>query len=112
MNFTTRFYDAHSVLKINSENLNFVELTKYLGVFIVRKLTFTKHIETICKKLSKSIGLSYRIYKFYPGFIPERLYYAFDFPYMSYCNLIWSDISDTHIEIIYTLQKRALRIIT
>ena len=54
MNFSTRFYDVHFVLRINNKNLNFVESTKHLDVFIKRKLTFTKHVETICKKLSKT----------------------------------------------------------
>ena len=54
MNFSTKLYDAHSVLKINIENLSFVESTKYLGVFVNRKLTFTKHVRTVCKKLSKT----------------------------------------------------------
>ena len=51
MNFSNRFYDVNSVLRINNENLSFVEFTKYLGVFIGRKLTFTKHVDTLCKKL-------------------------------------------------------------
>ena len=57
MNFSNRFYDVNSVLRINNENLSFVEFTKYLGVFIDRKLTFTKHVETACKKLSNFLGL-------------------------------------------------------
>ena len=98
-------------MRIYSENLNFVELTKYLGLFIDRKLTFTEQIETICKK-SKNIVLLYRISLFSPGFILERLYYAFIFPYMSYCNLIWGGIADTHIDKIFKLQKRAVPIST
>ena len=81
MYFSKRFHDAHSVLRIINKNLSFVEFTKYLGVFIDTKLTFTKHVETICKKISKNIGLLNRISIFSPGIILERLYCAFFFIY-------------------------------
>ena len=51
INFSTRFFDVHSVLRINNENLSFLEFTKHLGIFIDRKFVFIKHAETICKKL-------------------------------------------------------------
>ena len=98
MNFSTRFYDVHSLLRINNESFSFVDFTIYLGVFIDRKFTFSKHVETVCKKLSKNIGLLFRISLFSPGFILERLYYAIIFQYMSYCILIWGGAADTHIE--------------
>ena len=103
--------DTHSVLRTNNENFGFVEFTKYLGVFYDRKPTFTKHIETICKKLSKNVGLLYSISLFFPGFIQERLYYPCVFPYMSYFILIWGGAADTQIEQIFKLQKLAVRII-
>ena len=51
INFSTKLYETHVVLRINNKNMSFVEFTKYLGVFIDIKLTFTKYMETVRKKL-------------------------------------------------------------
>ena len=73
MNISTKYYDAHSLLRTNNDNFNFVKFTMYLVVYIDRNLILTKHIETICQKWSKNGGLLYRISLVSPGFILERL---------------------------------------
>ena len=40
------------------------------------------------------------------------LYYSLIYPYITYCNSIWSSTYATNLNIIYCLQKRAVRAIT
>ena len=112
INFSTRMFDSTRELKVNAQTFKFVEFTKYLGVTIDRKLSFRNHIELICSKISRNVGLLYRISLSCPKFIVRRLYYAFILPYMNYCNIIWGGAAKVHLDKLLKLQKRAVRIIT
>ena len=83
-----------------------------MGVTIDRKLSFRVHIELICTKITKNIGLLYRISVSCPKIMGRRLYYAFILPYMNYCNIIWGGAAKVHLDKLLKLQKRAVRIIT
>ena len=39
-------------------------VTKFLGVFIDENITWKYHIDTICTKISKSIGIPYKAREF------------------------------------------------
>ena len=90
-----------------------VTTTKYLGVIIDNKLKWTSHILYIKNKISKTIGLFYKMRQYL-----ERkaslinLYYSLVFPYLIYCNEVWGNASAVHLEPIIKIQKRAIRTIT
>ena len=111
INFSKR-KSVISNIKIENHDICFVDCTKYLGVFIDRNLTFTRHIDHICNKISKSIGVMFRISPSTPEFILLRLYYTLVQPYMFYCNVVWGGGADVHINKILILQKRAVRVVT
>ena len=84
---------------------------KFLGVIFDDKLKFNYHIDMICSKISKSIGIIYRIRNLIPKRSLLSLYYSFIFPYLNYCNLIWGGSSETYLQSVFVLQKRAVRAI-
>ena len=62
-------------------------------------------------KISKSIGVLYRLRDIYPRVVLQNLYNALIIPQFNYCIVCWgSVISENHS--LHILQKKALRLIT
>ena len=85
---------------------------KYLGIKIDTSLTFVKHIAHISSKISKTIGIFYKLRYIIPEKSLINLYYSLIYPYLIYCNTIWGKASETFINQLFLLQKRLVRIIT
>lgn len=113
INFSKRANFSPSIsLKMNDVNLIYSNDVKYLGVLIDKNLNFKPHVEKICAKVSRTLGVLYRISINTPELILVKLYYALVYPYLTYCNIIWGGASACHLNKIMLLQKRAVRIIT
>ena len=97
---------------LNGQCLEFVHFTKFLGVTIDDKLKYVKHVEEICCKVSKSLGIIYRIRDFIPNSCLRNLYFNLIHPYMIYCLPIFGATYDNHLQPLILLQKRAIRTIS
>ena len=87
--------------------------TKLLGVYIHENVCWKSHETFICNKMAKPVGMIYRLRYLlcilslnFPSIIPS--YY----PYLSYCNIVWSFTHNSHLNRIYLLQKHAIRALT
>jgi len=88
-----------------------VTKTSFLGIIIDDKLTWKEHINKLSNKISKGIGMIKKVkYKLQTKTL-INLYYAFVYPYLVYCNIIWGNAAKVYINQLLVLQKRALRII-
>ena len=76
-------------LKIDSTYLKHVSDYKFLGVQIDDKLKFNKHISDISFKISKSVGILYKLSNYLPIPTMLNIYYALVNSYFMYCNAIW-----------------------
>ena len=99
-------------LKFNDEVINYESTGKFLGVTLDSNLSFRSHINIVCNKLSKTIGVLHRIQFNVPSQILINLYYSLFYPYLLYCNLIWGGTYQTHLKPLKILQKKVVRIIT
>ena len=63
-------------------------------------------------KISKSIGILYKVRPYLCTGTLRNLYFSFIYPYLVYCNEVWGNACSTHIDPIIKLQKRAVRTIT
>ena len=70
---------------IDNKELTKVESAKYLGVIIDRKLNWIDHITYVKNKISKGIGIMYKARQFLSKSALLDLYYAYIYPYMTYC---------------------------
>ena len=84
---------------------------KFLGIFIDENLNFTQHVNHICSKISKSIGILHKIRNVFPSNILRTLYFTFINPYFLYAIEAWFGCPDYNKNRIVKLQKRAIRII-
>ncbi len=98
-------------LNINNKAIERVEEFNFLGVIISQDLKWRKHVEHICIKISKVVGIMYRLKHIFPKSILLVLYNTLILPHFHYCLLAWgSKIVDGHR--IHLIQKKAIRIIS
>src|SRR6218665_78728 len=79
---------------------------KFLSVIVDQHLSWNEHIAQISAKFAKNIGiLSHISYKI-PAHIPVNLYYSLTYPYLTYCNMIWSSTYTSCLTHLVILQKK------
>ena len=96
---------------LNGNIINFVDNVKYLGVIVDKSLKFNSHLNDLGNKLSKNIGIMYKLRDFVPMNILRNLYFSFIYPYLNYCVIVWGHTNKIYLEKISILQKRVVRII-
>ena len=85
---------------------------KYLGIQIDSHLSWKKQVEFIAKKIRRSIGILYKVRHFVDISILVKLYYALIYPFLTYGIIIWGNAYESILKPVFTLQKKAMRIIT
>jgi hypothetical protein len=85
---------------------------KILGVVIDNKLIFSSHIEMTSKLISKKLGLIRRIRHLLTPLTLQLLYKALIQPHFAYSCQVWGFTYDIHINRLWSLQNRAIKIIS
>ena len=96
----------------DNQHLKQEQVIKFLGIYIDENHTWKPHINYVCKKISKSIGIIYRSRFELSTNAKLSLYYTLIYPYLTYCNIVWSSTYVSSLNRILLLQKRAVRAIT
>ena len=110
--FGTKHFPADFELSIDGIVLQSVSFTKFLGVFIDKKLTWNKHIDFVATKIAKSIGAINRVKYIVPPSVLQSLYYTMIYPHLIYCIVIWGSACHTSLRKLEIMQKRIVRIMT
>lgn len=105
-------HDINSCVVLGNSDLDFQFNTRFLGVEIDSKLKFCSHISLLSSKLSKTVGIFYKLSNKLSEKTLVNLYYNLFYPYIIYCNLVWGDTYSVHLNTIDLLQKRIVRVIT
>ena len=98
-------------IKIGNNVILETSVTKFLGIHIDKNLTFKHHINEISIKLSKTIGLLFKLNKFLPHNILKIIYQSIFQPYLNYGIEAWHATVKNHTNRIFILQKKAIRAI-
>jgi hypothetical protein len=98
-------------VRIGGSKLDILNSTKFLGVILDANLTWKDHISHTAKKISKSIGIISIARRNLNQKTLIQLYFAFIFPYLSYCVLIWGNSPAQTLWPVLRLQKIAFRLI-
>ena len=102
----------HFAIKIDGNDINQVEHTKFLGVFIDNKLNWKKHISYISGKVSRGLGVVLKARRVLNANSLKTLYFSFIYPFFTYCNHVWGATYESNLRPLITLQKRCIRIIS
>ena len=97
---------------INKKSISETKYVKYLGILIDSQLSFKSHIYELNKKISRSIGVLYKIRPFVSSKILTNLYYAIVYPFLLYGVLIWGNANKTLLSPTLILQKKFVRMAT
>ena len=87
-----------------------MRVTKFLGVNLDEKLAWNEHINGLCSKIARSIGVINKL-NFLPSRILRNLYFTLLHSHLNYCNIIWASSNLTNLRRLHKLQKKAVRII-
>src|SRR6218665_829132 len=98
-------------LFIDNIQLTRVSKVKFLGVIIDEHLTWKPHIDHVKSKVTKIVGVMYRLKGSLPKHSLKLLYTALLSPYLHYCMVVWAGGHFNILKSIHVLQKRAIRII-
>ena len=102
--------DSHP-LNINDLTINSENSVKLLGIEINNRLSFEKHISTLCNKASNQLNAIGRIQKFMGFKEKEVLLNSFVYSNFNYCPLVWHFCSSKSLYKIEKIQERALRLL-
>ena len=94
------------IFQNSSSPLEFKQSVMYLGVKLDNSLKFNEHIKYICNKISRSIGILFKLRDFLPLSCHRQLYFCFVRSYISYCILVYGGTFMLHLEPLIILQKK------
>ena len=104
--------DAFLNVYMSNSTLTQVECCKYLGVILDSKMSWVQHITYVKNKVSKGIGIMYQARKYLNKKSLVGLYNSYIYPYLIYCVESWGNIAKCHLDPLFILQKKIIRIIT
>ena len=96
-------------LKIQKKAISEKNHVKYLGVMIDSGLTWHNHIDCVTQKMSRAIGLMYKIRPFVNKKTMRMLYYSLLFLHLNYAIEVWGSTHKIYLNRILILQKRVVR---
>ena len=95
-------------IAINDTDIERVESFNFLGLHIHESLSWRTHADTVKNKVSKVVGILYRLKNIFPMYILQTLYNSLIVSYINYGLLLWG-VESHRVE---SLQKKAIHLIT
>ena len=112
MVFSNRRVDYSKIsLNISGTNIERVTEARFLGVIIDEKLTWCKHITAVRLKMSRYIGIMFKLKRHLPLKVRLQLYHSFIEAHVNYCSLAWGFAAKCHIETLFRKQKQGMRMV-
>ena len=78
-------------LKLNLRNIEEKNYIKYLGIYIDKNLNWAPHIQHINSKISKNLGILFRLRHFLTLNTLKQIYYSLIYPYLHYGIMSWGN---------------------
>ena len=96
-------------LKIDNVAIKRETETKFLGVIIDDGLTWKKHIVTMKTKMSRYLGVMYRLRTQIPLKARLLIFHSFIQSHLNYCSLVWGFAAESTINSLFCRQKAGIR---
>ena len=96
-------------IKTKKSEICITSTVKYLGIYIDEELNFKYHITSIVAKISRGVGILYKIKNFLPTSTLLCVYYSLVHTHLSYGIIIWGSTYKSHLEKLTSLQNKAIR---
>ena len=103
------FNNENLSISINNTKLEKVQTMKFLGIIIDENLSWKCHIDHICKKIGKALGVLHRIRHLVPEHIMLKLYNTLIMSHMNYAISVYGSSDNCNLKRVLTMQKKAIR---
>ena len=107
-----RFENPSIPLLIDTHPIQRVKEFKFLGYMIDENLKWNSHIQYICGKVGKMLGILTKLQKSLNTNTLRTLYFTFIHTYLTNGLIVWGCADKTHLEPLIKNQKKAIRTIT
>ena len=97
---------------LNGSNITQCSSVQFLGVTIDENLKFNIHINNITRKISKNIGILYKLRYFVPTKTLISIYHSFIGSYLNYCPLVFGNAYSSHLYPLEVAQRKCIRVIS
>ena len=105
----TNTSESNFELCINGRNIEHSAEARFLGVIVDEKLSWSKHIAEVKAKMCRYIGVMYKIKHLLPVKARIQIFHSFVQSHLNYCSLVWGFVAKSHIDSLFTVQKKAMR---
>ena len=107
-----RLHSAPPVsLHVDGHDLSMVSQTKYHGVLLSSDMSWSPHINAICVKARRLVGLLYRrFYRWSDRQSLLTLYTVYVRPRLEYCSCVWDPFLQKDVNLLESIQKFALKV--
>jgi len=105
-------YFANTDIRLNNTLMEKTDSIKYLGVLIDHHLTWGNHINMVCKKISKNIGIISKVRHYVDLETLKLIYYSLIYPYLQYGAITWGNTYKTRLNHLNVLNNKVIRIMT
>ena len=82
---------------------------KYLGVYIDQHLNWKDQITHVKNKVSRDIGILYKLRHYESIHVLKQLYYALIYPYLNYAVVVWGNTYQSNLNKLCSLQNKCIR---
>ena len=106
---TNKACPIHKHYLLYNQELCHVTEAKYLGLTLDSHLTFSKHIDNICKKANITLGLIRRNTYHCQRYVKIDAYNTYVRPLLDYAAFVWSPHTATNTGKLESIQRRAAR---
>ena len=108
MIITSKSIPNSLTLNIRGENISCVSCQAFLGISMDNNLTFKPHITAMCKKMSRSTGILFRLTTYVPNKTLASLYFPLKNSNLCYGITSWEGASPTSLLRLKRLKKRSV----
>ncbi len=109
MLFTSRNVGVIPEIYIAGKKIERKTETRFLGVILDDKLSWSKHISAVRSKMMRYVGVMYKIKRHLPIKARLQIYQSFVQSHLNYCSIVWGFAAKSHIESLFSRQKQGIR---
>ena len=99
------------VPKIGNIPIERKPVARFLGVLVDEKLTWSHHIAAVKSKMSRYIGVLYKLRNIIPIKARVLTFNSLVQSHINYCSLVWGSTTKNKIDSLFSTQKKAMRAI-
>ena len=99
-------------IQLNGKTITEKDCIKYLGILVDSSLSWKQQVSNVSKKISRSIGIMYKLRPYLPLNVMKSIYYSLVYSHLIYAIEVWGAAFKTELNKLFVLQKRAVRLMT